>query len=574
MIFNGILNHDFQWYSIIYNILIYNKNNSYDIISLKEKPVASKTIEIHQRKLSSNENNDTIPLDISDLLKERYGAYYVNILAEAKLNNNEKENYEFLLYTGIDFQVMRTINITEKKGNMYINQNETIIIDSYISYDEPDDKNLLQYKFIKLVLSDKNNRKKIDIYASTNNIYSKETKESDLYNISEFKSIDSNYNSVLAIPLKSCNGSKLYIYIPYKGERNFNFTYSIEDGRQMEGIKIYDDTCFDITLEGINSDDIYMNYRFVYQIKKVNYPLITFTTYEINNDYELFANGLEVNYLKESFYNGHSFLIEYTKAYFEYHTFIIKPHVTTIFKICHRTIEKNETFKPLNLEKLDDEEQPDEDYDKKYYIYKPISIGDNMYSFLKNENGIIKDCFEIEKENDNYEKYMFNYITRTQNMKLLTYDSNKEKRTGEFNISEESGTIFLNPDETYYFCIGLRDGITEFGYPNIYHGSINFQIVGINIGENANTPLISLINGYSVNHTLLPKQKLYYRLNNYKSGSNFLKLYFQNLEGNISIKRAYCHNYPNYYFKFDEFEQNEGVKKIYKNYFYDEIDIR
>ena len=241
------INHDFQWYSIIYNILIYNKNNSYDIISLKEKPVASKTIEIHQRKLSSNENNDTIPLDISDLLKERYGPYYVNILAEAKLNNNEKENYEFLLYTGIDFQVMRTINITEKKGNMYINQNETIIIDSYISYDEPDDKNLLQYKFIKLVLSDKNNRKKIDIYASTNNIYSKETKESDLYNISEFKSIDSNYNSVLAIPLKSCNGSKLYIYIPYKGERNFNFTYSIEHGTQMEGIKIYDDTCFDIT---------------------------------------------------------------------------------------------------------------------------------------------------------------------------------------------------------------------------------------------------------------------------------------------------------------------------------------
>ena len=117
-------------------------------------------------------------------------------------------------------------------------------------------------------MSDKSNRKKIDIYASTNNIYSKETKESDLYNISEFKSIDSNYNSVLAIPLKSCNGSKLYIYIPYKGERNFNFTYSIEDGRQMEGIKIYDDTCFDITLEGINSDDIYMNYRFVYQIKK------------------------------------------------------------------------------------------------------------------------------------------------------------------------------------------------------------------------------------------------------------------------------------------------------------------
>ena len=567
------INHDFQWYSIIYNILIYNKNNSCDVISLKEKPVASKTIEIHQRKLSSNENNDTILLDISDLLKERYGAYYVNILAEAKLNNNEKENYEFLLYTGIDFQVMRTINITEKKGNMYINQNETIIIDSYISYDEHVDKNLLQYKFIKLVLSDKNNRKKIDIYASTNNIYSKETKESDLYNISEFKSIDSYNNSVLAIPLKSCNDLKLYIYIPYKGERNFNFTYSIEDGRQMEGIKIYDDTCFDITLEGINSDDIYMNYRFVYQIKKVNYPLITFTTYEINNDYELFANGLEDGYLKESFYNGHSFLIEYTKAYFEYHTFIIKPHVTTIFKICHRTIEKNETFKPLNLEKLDDEENPDEDYDTEYYIYKPISIGDNMYSFLKNENGIIKDCFEIEKENDNYEKYMFNYITRTQNMKLLTYDSNKEKRTGEFNISEESGTIFLNPEKTYYFCIGLRDGITEFGYPNIYHGSINFQIVGINIGENANTPLISLINGYSVNHTLLPKQKLYYRLNNYKSDSNFLKLYFQNLEGKISIKRAYCRDYPNYYFTYDEFEENDNIKNIYKNYFYDEIDI-
>jgi len=555
--FNPIENiSEFSDFSVIYNILIYDEKNSYDKIFEKKKTIGSK---IYKGKMPSNR---VIQNSIFDILEGKFGTFYINILAEAKLKNVNTDNYEYILYQCSDIQVKVDINIEEKEKSFNFSHEEDIIINANISYIG---NQMIQYKFIKLVLIENGYYpKRLEIYASTKEslLNDQNQEEKSLYERSEYKSVDSYNKTVLAIPLNNGDNSpldKLYIRIPCKEKQEFQLIYRIEDGRKMEGISINENACFDILLENIPDDGKNLNYRFVYTTNKINYPLITFTTYEINNDYKIITTGMENEYLKKSFYNGYSFLFQYSNDYYEYHTFIIIPRITTIFKICHRRIEKEEI-------------KNEETKEKEAYIFKPISIGENIYSFLRNKKGILKDCFEIEnRENVNYTQYMFNYISKTKNIRLLINDKENEDNNILY-LFNESGSIFLNSSKVSNFCIGLREEANSI-LAKEYHGSINFQIVGINITQNENIPLISLINGYSVKHTLHPGQKLYYRLNKYIIYSEYLELYFQDLQGDISIKQSHCSNYPNYSCK-DGFDEVLDINQcIYKNNFYHYIRI-
>ena len=507
--FNPIESPEDLEYSVIYNILIYEQNISCNSIIEKTEPKVNKIL-LNDTKPSKEIFN----LNISEILKGIYGPHCINILAEVKM----EDNYEYILYNCTDISVTintisRNITISDIEDYVDFNYAKDAIIRANITKKQGITNN---YKFIKLILIDKiYARKKFEIYASTQESFLY-IEQDELYKNSEYKSIDSYNNTVLAIPLdKFENSDFLYIRIHSKEVREFKLIHRIEDGRKMEGIKIHNNTCYDIFLQTLDESDIKKNYRFVYEIDTDYYPLITFTTYEINNDYKLFTTGLESDYLKKYFYNGYGFMIEYTGAYFEYHTFIVKPYVSTIFRICHKIIPKN----------------PEK-------IYKPISIGENIYSVLNNEMKLKEDCYEIENEvEEKYDQYMFNYISKSQNMKLI-FENNET-----FNLFDESGNIIFNALTNNKFCISFRDEIKE-SYTGNY-GSINFQILGVKnkiISEKITVPLI---NGYSMRHTLEPGQMIYYRLNKYKISSNFVKFHFQKLKGEPIIKKSNCTNYPN-----------------------------
>ena len=540
------INSNIPSYSITYNILIYNKNNIRNNMIDKEKPFA---VEIYNDKPS---NKDTKRKVKFYSLIGKSGDFNINILAEAKIKKGEVvDNYEYILYKNAPANANiktteDTILIRKKQNTTKYNHSEMVKIKANISLEESDNP---QYEFIKLVMLDQNEEHKLKlgglkIYASTKESFYHAT-ENNLYAESEYKSIDSKNTTVLAIPINDIDKEfkKLYIQISCNGACDFDFQYRIESGRSMEGIKIHDNTCFDIELEGIKEPEIYMNYRFVFNISKINYPLITFTTYEINNNYKLFTTGLENNFLKNSFYNGYSFSLEYKDEYYEYHTFILKPNVTTTFKICHRIING---IKPENQS------------------ITPILIGENGYSILMNKKTTVEECFKIEKEDYDYDYYMFNYITKTQNMKLVIKDDVfSDDDVSIHYLFDESGNIILDKS-IEYFCLNLRDEVVDSISAEQYHGSVNFQIIGIK--ENI-APLITLINGYSVKHTLKPGQIIYYRLNNKKNNS-FINLYFQELKGDILLYKSHCKKYPNC-----EYEGDEKIKKSIYNNYYDEESI-
>ena len=531
-------------YSVIYNILIYDKNISCDSILEKIKPIASKIY------IEKDLSKEIISLNISKELCEKFGKYYINILAEAK--NEEENTYEYLLYNFSDIYVTvntieTNIKIEEIENSNDFNYTLNVKIKANISIN----KDTSEYKFIKLILIDeKYERQKFEIYASTKESLLDEKEKTSLYERSEYKSIDSYNNTVLAIPLEKCNDSQLYIYIRNRKREvlNFKLIYRIEDGRKMEGISIHENTCYDILLKSNAETESKLNYRFVYTITKTYYPLITFTTYEINNDYELFTTGLENEFLKKYFYNGDAFLIIYTDSYFEYHTFILRPHVTTVFRICHKIIPKNEET-----------------------ITRPISIGENIYSVLWNKIGLLSECFEIEEEERGYyDKYMFNYISKSQNMKLEIFNGNGNEKHNLFN---ESGNLFFEASKSTKFCLSLRDEIKGSITDNF--GSINFQILGVKdkINHKQNIIIVPLINGYSMRHYLEPGQMIYYRLNKYKINSQFLELYFQNLKGEPSIKKFKCNNYPSCSFS-PLFEEAQNIEDYFhQKYLYDSTPI-
>ena len=548
---------DYTEYSVIYNILIFDKDYDFDGILEKKKPLG------HLIYKEQQFSEEMIEANIMEELGLNFGKLYINILAEAKIKNKEEENYEYILYKYKDIfikaeSIKQDITIREKENISYFNYAENININATIDLEVGD---ITQYKYIKLILIDIGEKQQLDkfeIYASTKDSFLNVVYD-DLYKESEYKSIDSYNNSVLAIPVKNLvkneSLSQLYIQIPCKTTREFSFIYRIEDGRKMEGITIHENTCFDIDLESIDEGTSNLNYRFVYTIKEKKCPLITFTTYEINNNYKVFTIGLENEFLKKSFYNGYSFLFRYSDDYYEYHTFLIVPKITTTVKICHRMIEEEEEEMGGEIE----------------YIFRKISVGENVYSFLSNNKGIIKDCFELEKK-DNYNQYMFNYISKTQNMRLIIY-KNKKEQENIINLYNETETKFLN--NLSYFCIGLRENDEEsIETEEEFHGSINFQILGIDNEQNINPPLVQLINGYSVKHTLQPRQMLYYRLNKYIYESESLELYFQDLQGDILIKQYNYENYPNYTVKPDMPEGAQDIgEAFYKNNYYHKINI-
>ena len=108
---------------------------------------------------------------------------------------------------------------------------------------------------------------------------------------------------------------------------------------------------------------------------------------------------------------------------------------------------------------------------------------------------------------------MFNYISKTQNVKLVIY--NEGTKTSEFYyLFDETGTIFFDSSNVKQFCLELRgDGeLEKVTYGDIF-GAVNFLLLGIKnnkITQNLNAPLI---NGFSIKHTLQKGQMIYYRLN-------------------------------------------------------------
>ena len=527
-------------YSVIYNILIFDKDIGINNILEKTKPISS--------KIYNNNNSEIIDLNINDILIGKYGNFYINILAEAKTKDEEK-SYEYIVYAHAIIKTETNITISEKEDMTIFNDAEKVKIVADISID---DKDITQYKFIKLILithNEEDKEKKFEIYASSESSFLN-TKETDnLYEKSEFKSVDSYNNTVLAIPLESCKARKLYIQIPCREVSTFTLIYRIENGRKMEGITIHENTCFDISLKESISDDL--NYRFVYTINKDYYPLITFTTYEINDEYKLIATGLENSYLKQFFHNGYAFMIKYTEDYFEYHTFIIKPFVTNIFRICHRIIVNNEA-------------NPE--------AFTPVSIGENIYSALRNKMNLLKDCFKIKKENENEKtQYMFNYISKSQNMKLKII--RKENDVTDISLFHESGNILLESEDDK-FCLFLREEAEDEVMDYDFHGSINFQIFEIKKNnenpQKDSTILMPLINGYFVKQILSPGQSIYYRSYKYKSNSKYLIMHLQKLNGEITIEKSHCNNYPN-----NEFGEHKHISdSFYPDNYYDQESLK
>ena len=527
-------------YSVIYNILIYDKDIGINNILIKTKPIASKIYNWEKSSTLIIHNN------INDTLIGKYGTLYINILAEAKIKDVENKTYEYLLYKTTCIKTETNITISQKENMITFNRAENVKITANISID---DKDITQYKFIKLILithNEEDKRKKFEIYASNDSSFLNTQEGENLYEKSEFKSVDSYNNTILTIPVESCKTHQLYIQIPCREVKDFQLIYRIEDGRKMEGITIHENTCFDIFLKNTKSDNL--NYRFVYIISKEYYPLITFTTYEINNEYELLSTGFQNNYLKKFFYNGHAFIFKYTEDYFEYHTFILRLNVTTVFRVCHRIVEKNE---------------------EKIETFTPISIGENIYSALRNEMDLSKDCFKIEKnEGNEYKQYMFNYISKSQNMKLKIIGNNNET----FSLFHESGNIPLNPNVDN-FCLCLREEAEDNETYYDFHGSINFQIFGIKESlefQNNDFILMPLINGYFVKQTLQPGQMIYYRSYKYKINSRYLKMHLQRLKGDIIIEKTHFENYPE--FKFQESKAINDA--FYPNNYYDEEELK
>jgi hypothetical protein len=345
-------------------------------------------------------------------------------------------------------------------------------------------------------------------------------------------------NTILTIPLiKLKDESEFYIRIPCNGPCNLMFYYNYDDGRKIEGITIEDNSCYDIYLTKYDGIEDY-TYRFVNYVVKKNYPSITFTTTSTRNFTLLVVDSEEI-FLQDNFFNGYSFIYRYDEAYYEYNTFILQPFDNMTFHVCHRTVPDNE-------------EQ-----------YKDISVGEEIYSTLKNFKNGIFDCFRIENSNE-YERYMINYVTKTKN--LFIHMKSKINETIKSHLfTEQTGNLMLESN-TEFFCFEINKKWNEDANQHAF-SSINFHLLGVNknkeITQKYNLPLK---NGVSLLQNLEKGQILYYRLNEYIPGSNYLFLHFQKIHGNVKVYKGICDYIPECY--FDEYKiMNDNLEEI--NYFYE-----
>ena len=535
--------------SVIYTIQIFNEtNDNMEKMLGMEKPFRTQRV--------TNFSNETIYENIGLHLDPDGGKYYINIYAEARM---EKENiYEYFVYNTLEIIhvggiMNKNINVTMDRESFNITYNSGANIIAEINLDEEDETKLYQYKFLKLILDNKNDnmpRRRKKIYASSNeSIFN----SSNLYNASVYKSSGKDDKVILTVPLnylKEIGDRKLemiYIVIPCD-EKICNLTvfYSYEDGRNIEGIHIEKDACFDLFLSEDLNNSLY-TYRFVNYIEenKDNYPLITITSSSANY-FMLLITGSENEYLHPNFINGYSFLFEYDASYYEYHTFLLRSNESLTFHVCHRTIKENYNQKKDNK------------------TYKYISVGEEIYSEISNFGEGLADCFKIDSEEIEYDRYMLNYVTKTN---MITINMELENGTeSQLNLTGETGNIFLNENITA-FCFEL--------YPLLYHNydsinsAINFQLIGVKnnkIFQNFTNPF--LINGVSTKQYLKGGQVLYYSLKEYLNKSNYVYLHFQKIKGEIIILNGFCEDFPNCTFNesyLNQIKQNQ-IEYTFENY--------
>ena len=482
-------------------------------------------------------NDDIVSMDLNPLLIGKSGVYYINILAEVKMDEENVYNY---LYPDIEIKLgqneLPPITILRNKiGTLGINNTNFALITADIDQKITEEE-FTQYKFIKLNLKNNNNNSLLEnneIYASrNNNIF--ETKE--LNEKSEYKAINNYKNTILPISLANLKyGESLYIVVPCRETCNYTLEYTIEDGRKIAGISIHDKTCFDITLNAKKNENL--NYRFLFPITKEEYPLITVTSPYLYK-YFFINIGLENQFLKESLYSGYSFICNYKDGYYEFHTFLMGPNITSKFQICHRVVKKD--------------------------TYNDIILGQKVDSILRNQLGELNDCFTIVKsDKDEYDEYIFNYMSLSRNIKI-NFNQGESRE-----IKEESGNIFFKP-ENNKFCLSQSPSGESITYSKIY-SAITFQILGVKnnvITQNLNAPLI---NGISLRHNLKKDQILYYRLTENYENSAYIIINFENIIGKIDLYREYCNSYdPNCSFTKDELEKltplnNDNENNIYIN---------
>ena len=277
--------------------------------------------------------------------------------------------------------------------------------------------------------------------------------------------------------------------------------------------------------------------------------MITFTSNSAN-DFKLLIIGSEDNYLHKNFMNGQSFLFKYDDNPYDFHHFVLITNETMTFHVCHRSIKETKSNDEIK--------------------YKNISIGENIYSQVKNFDEIkLSDCFRIEKdynEENKYDRYMLNYITKTN----LLINKKFENGTNEIQeFTNETGNIFLESD-VKAFCFELYND-NEY---NIYESlAINFELSGIKNESIIQNTIPFLINGVSMRQQLRGGQILYYRLKEYIGDSKFVFLHFKKLKGEIDLFKGFCKDFPNCSFDASNINEFDKIGYIYEEniYFREEI---
>ena len=435
------------------------------------------------------------------------------------------------------------LNITRDKAHKPYNDSFLYTFEATVVPNKKDVKDLDQYRFIKLLINNTEHnipRKNKAIYASTESSF---LNSENLYEDSEFKAFGKDNNLILTIPLTKIKEDKK-LYIKIHGDKNgFEFYYGIEDGRKIEGIAIIENSCYDILLtknEGENQN----YYRFLYSVNKIDYPLITFTSTSSKN-FTCFMSGKDRENLRDTFVNGYAFTFEYDRGFYEYHTFLLQTKETMTLHVCHRVIEKQK---------------------QNENNYKNISLGEKIYSTIKNFLDGEKDCYYIEKNGENeYTSYIMNYITKT---KTLSITLNYENNTSEVYIFESnSGTLFLESN-IQSFCFEQDDFYFVFFYGEVF-SSIYFEILGVNgnrIDQGSKSPLI---NGFVMEQKLKGGQIFYYRLNETYEDVKYNKLYFQRLSGNVKVYEDWHDgNFQNYIIDTSNFTNLKQIEYFYENYIY------